>query len=154
MVCWSVGLSFIILGSFSQPPSNWRHRIYLSNRKKLVERRRHRRFQAPKDAFVALGPHYVKLGHMIDVSMDGLAFCYKAREEPSNRSFELDIFLPRRVFYLQGMPFKTISDFQSDGIPFSSVRMRRMCVQFGDLTAYQSGRLKYFIKKHTTEGVV
>jgi hypothetical protein len=89
---------------------------------------------------------------MIDVSMDGLAFCYMAREEPSKRSFELDIFLPRRVFYLQRMPFKTISDADvaRDGILFSSVKMRRMGMQFGNLTRNQKSRLKQFIRDHTT----
>jgi hypothetical protein len=116
----------------------------------FVERRRHQRFQVPKNVFVTLGPHYVKLGQMIDVSMDGLAFCYKDREEPSDESFELDIFLAGNSFYLYKVSYETISDFETKGVPLRSPTMRRCSVQFGQLTHHQISQLKHFIENYAT----
>ena len=126
----------------------------MSVAKKLVERRRHKRFLVSKGAFAALRPHYLKIGQVIDVSISGLAFTYMADEEPPNGSFELDIFLAGQAFYLQEVPFRAVSDFDSDGIPFSSVRTRRMGVQFGDLTPDQTSQLEYFIQNHTVREAV
>jgi hypothetical protein len=121
----------------------------MSVAEKLVERRKHNRFSVSKGAFVALRPHYGKIGQVVNISMGGLAFTYMADEERPSRSFELDIFLAGGSFYLQGVPFGTISDFHNDGIPLSSVKMRRMGVQFGDLTPHQVSQLEYFIQNHT-----
>lgn len=118
-------------------------------KKKSVERRGYKRFQVPIDAFVALGPHYVKLGQMMDVSTHGLAFCYMASEEPSDGSFELEIFLAGRPFYLYKVPYETISDYETKGIPLSSIAMRRCGVQFGELTPNQRSQLEYFVQNHT-----
>ena len=46
------------------------------NRKGLKERRKHKRFQVPTGAFVALGPHGKILGKVVDISVSGLAFGY------------------------------------------------------------------------------
>ncbi len=119
-------------------------------KKKLVERRKHKRFLVSKGAFVALRPDYLKVGQVTNIGMGGLAFTYLMDDgKPPDLSSQLDIFLASQDFYLDKVPFETISDFQADAIPFSSVSMRDCSVQFGELTAYQSGRLKYFIKKHT-----
>ncbi len=118
-------------------------------REKLVERRKHKRFSVSKGAFVALRPHYVKVGQVIDISTRGLAFTYMADEKRPNRSFELDMFLADQAFYLQEVPFRTISDFHSDGIPFSSIEMRRMGVQFGNLTEAEKAKLVYFMDNYT-----
>jgi len=97
----------------------------MSVAEKLVERRKHNRFSVSKGAFVALRPHYGKIGQVVNISMGGLAFTYMADEERPSRSFELDIFLAGGSFYLQEVPFGTISDFHNDGMPLSSVKMRQ-----------------------------
>jgi len=121
-------------------------------KKQLVERRKHKRFKAPRDAFVAIRPHYAEVGQITDVSMGGLGFHCLATEEPSDGSSELDIFLSGRAFWLHRVPFKTIWSVEIPGkTPLTAVPMRRSGVQFGELTPNQRSQLEYFIENHCTE---
>ena len=120
----------------------------MSNMKKIFNQRRYARFRVPKDAFAALGPDYIKVGQIINISMGGLAFRYLASKGPSNAS-ELDIFLAGRVFYLYKLPFETVRDFVTNEMPFSSIYMKVCGLQFGDLTDKQKSDLRYFIQTHT-----
>lgn len=117
--------------------------------KNLVERRKHERMEVRDGAFVLLGPDSTKLGRMIDISLGGLAFSHMARERLSNALFELDMFIIDGDFYLEQIPFETISDFKTVENPFSSITMRRSGVRFGALTRDQLSLLENFIQNHT-----
>ncbi len=120
-------------------------------RKKLVEQRKQTRFLVREGAFAVLRDNMSKLGQIIDIAKGGLAFRYLAIGNPTNGSFRLDIFLAENGFYLGNLPFKIISDIEIDHeIPFSSLTVRRLGVQFGDLSDKQTSQLKYFIHNHTT----
>ena len=126
----------------------------ISKSKKQVDRRRHKRFHVRDTAFVvfrAPWPLATNVGQITDISMDGLAFSYIAGEKRSNSSSELDILLGNRSFYLDKVPFKTVSDCKTPHkVPFSSIEMRRCGVQFGKLAPEQISQLKNFIWNHTT----
>ena len=115
-----------------------------------VERRKHKRFQAPQGAIVGLRPPYLGIGRVINIGIGGLAFSYTAAEALPNPLSELDIFLSVRDFYLSKMPFETVWDLETDGVPFSSITTRQSGLQFGHLTPGQMSQLEYFIEKHTT----
>jgi hypothetical protein len=122
----------------------------MTDTKQQVEQRKHKRFSVSNGAFVALRPDYLKVGQLKNLGMDGLAFTYLINDGTApDQSFELDIFLVGRTFFLKDMPFRTISDVARDGILFSSVRTRQMRVQFGDLTSHQKAQLEEFIQNHT-----
>jgi hypothetical protein len=121
----------------------------MTDTKQQVERRKHKRFPVTKDTFVALKPDYLEVGRVINISMAGLTFSHMADGKPPRQSSDLDIFLVDRTFHLRDVPFRTISDVESDRIPFSSAKMRKCTVQFEDLTSHQQGELKYFIQNHT-----
>lgn len=129
----------------------------VTKKKELSDRRKHRRFQVRDTAFVVLKapwPHSTKVGQIIDISMQGLAFRYIADEGRSNGSSELEIISADHSFYLDKVPFNTISDSKTDNdVPFSSIEMRRSAVQFGDLTSNQISQLEYFIWNYTTSEV-
>ena len=119
--------------------------------KKPVEQRRKRRLQVTRDALVALGPDFVRLGQILDVSMDGLAFRCFDGQEPSRGAAELDIFLAGRAFYMRRVPFKPVSDFEmADEARSGSATPRRCSVHFGQLTPNQTSMLNYFIDNYTT----
>jgi hypothetical protein len=121
---------------------------FMAVSKEMVERRKHRRFQVPKSAFVGFGPYDVKVGQIIDVSTGGLAFRYVGTAEPSNG--ELTIIVTERDFYVSQIPFRTVSDFEIAGKTSpTSVAVRRSGVQFGDLTEYQKSQLQHFVHSLT-----
>jgi hypothetical protein len=86
--------------------------------------------------------------------MDGLKFTYMVDGKPPGPSFELDLFLADRAFFLKEVPFRTISDVPSDGIPLSSVETRECTVQFENLTSHQKDELESFIRNHTMLGFI
>jgi hypothetical protein len=127
----------------------------LANKKELVDRRKHKRLQAQEGAFVLLSPNSAILGHIVEISMGGLAFLYITCEKPPNGSSELEILLPEQLeddhsFYFDQVPFKTISDFAiPNELSLGSTTIRRRGVQFGELTHNQTSALEYFIRNHT-----
>jgi hypothetical protein len=126
----------------------------MARRKEMNERRKHTRFQVQNGALAVLTapsyPHSTeRLGQITDMGMGGLAFSYIASEEPSNGLVQLTIVLAGNSFHLPKIAFETISDFETNGVPLSSIKMRRCGVQFGDLTPNQMSKLEYFIRNHS-----
>jgi hypothetical protein len=120
---------------------------------KMVERRKHKRFDPPSDAVVFLRtswPDFTIVGKIIDISACGLAFLYSAASRQKDESRNLDIILAGPRFSLGKVPFKTISDFEiSIECPVGFMAPRRRSVQFGDLTDNQKLALEYFIQSCT-----
>jgi len=115
-----------------------------------VERRENERFRVKNDAFVALRPHYTKLGQISDISMGGLSFHYMSREELPNESFDvLDILVTNDDFFLEKVPFEIVVDLELTKVPLSHVTIKRCSVRFGALTDDQRSQLEDFIDNHT-----
>lgn len=115
--------------------------------KERVERRKHKRFQVPRGAFVGLGPYFETVGPIMNVSVGGLGFRYIGSEEP-NGSY-MDIFLSDDYFYLRNVRFKTIWHMKTvNKAPSGGMTMRRMGVQFKKVTQYQRSQLEYFIENY------
>jgi hypothetical protein len=126
----------------------------MTDTKQQVERRKHIRFSVAEDTFVALRPHYYRIGKVLNISIDGLAFTYMVDGKPPGQSFALDIFLDGRTFFLKEVPFITIADVACDEIPLGSVETRRMHVQFENLTSHQKDELESFIRNHSMLGFI
>jgi hypothetical protein len=123
------------------------------DRKKLAERRKFRRFKVRHPAFVVFNTQPTKLGEIIEMGLGGLSFRYMVdSEELVNQSRELDILFGDDDFYLDKLHFKTVSDqMASNGLPFSTMIMRRRGVEFCRLSEAQQVQLEYFIE-HNTSG--
>jgi len=121
----------------------------MRKKKKIVERRRHRRFHVQEGALAILGPHPSKIGQVIDIGRGGLAFSYIAGEEPPTELTIVSIMLADKSFYLSRMPFQIVSDQEAGRSPFSSLRMGRCGGRFGELTDPETSQLEYFIQNHT-----
>ena len=125
----------------------------MTNTPKMIERRKHKRFEAPSDAVVFLRtswPDFTIVGKIIEISTSGLAFLYSAASMQKDESRNLDIILAGPRFSVGEVPFKTISDFEIPmECPVGFMAPRRRGVQFGDLTDNQKLELEYFIQSCT-----
>ncbi|MBW1705964.1 MAG: PilZ domain-containing protein [Deltaproteobacteria bacterium] len=122
----------------------------MSSEKNLAERREYKRLEAQEGAFAAMRGPVSKLGQIIDISKSGLAFRYIDTGVRPDRSFDLDISLTNNGFHLEDVPCKNISDSEiTNEFHFSSITMRRLGVQFAELTHKQTSQLEYFIQNHT-----
>ncbi len=91
-------------------------------------------------------------GQIININRDGLSFRYFPNKEQPNQSAELDILFANISFYLENLPFKTISDLDVDNeFSYSSQNRKLMKVQFGELDSHQISQLDYFIQNCTVE---
>jgi hypothetical protein len=115
-------------------------------KKKSVERRKHKRMR------VKVGPHFNQVGPLLDISKDGLAFCYTARKKQPN-GLSLDIFLTDGDFYLSYVPFKAVFDSEMPNNTSGYAPIRRCRVQFGELTEDQLSRLGHIIQDHSISEV-
>lgn len=122
----------------------------VTKRKKIVERRKHKRFQVEEGAFAVLTPHFYNWGQIVDISKSGLAFRHTGSELPPNVSCDLGISLANIGFYLGKLPFRAISDFEmANEVANSLTTIRRCGVEFGELTLNQISALEHFIRNHT-----
>jgi len=126
----------------------------MSSKKDLAERREYNRFEAQEGAFAALRGPVNKLGQIIDISKGGLAFRYIDTGVRPDKSFDLDISLINNGFHLEEVPCKSIFDSEIiNEFCFSSIPMRRLGVQFTELTHNQTSQLEYFIQNHTMDEI-
>ena len=116
----------------------------------VPERRKHNRFRVKDGASVVLRADFLELGEIIDVSRGGLAFRYIPSQQSTSASFQLVILLGDGSFYLPDIPFKIISDFETNHKRFSSSKISRCGVQFGKLTRNQASQLEYFVQRYAT----
>ncbi len=117
------------------------------------ERRAHKRFSVKEGAFAVIKEQHdtkTTIGQVIDISECGLAFKYMAGGEPVKSVHKLDIFFSGQGIQLKGISFKIISDIGiENSFTFSSVLMRRGCLQFQNLTQIHRDQLNKFIQKYT-----
>lgn len=122
----------------------------MSDVKMLEERRQQKRFIAEEGAFAALVDQESRLGQIKDISIQGLSFRYIDSHEKLESAHELKIILGNQGLYLDRVPFIKISDFEIESeFSFSTIKMRQIGLQFGELTAEQKMQLKRFIQQHT-----
>ncbi len=126
----------------------------MAARNDIAEQRQHKRFQAKNGAFALPKASVNTLGQIVDISQGGLAFKYMAWGEQSNEFSEIDILFAERFFYLQNVPCKIVSDSEIPlRNPFSSIKMRRLSVEFMAMSPKQRSELRHFINNHTSREV-
>ena len=122
------------------------------DRKLPDERRQQKRFKVQEGAFAALVARESRLGQIKDISIRGLSFRYIDNNEKLENADELKIILGSEGLYLDKVPFKKISDFEIESeYSFSTVKMRQIGLEFGELTTAQRDRLNQFIEHHTID---
>lgn len=126
------------------------HRENVASTINTVNNKRHySRFWIQEYAYVVLRPLSKKFGQVVDISLGGLSFCYPDTDKERSDAYMLDIFLVGDHFYLDKVPFKTVSERNIEiELPDSSLTLKQCGVKFDGLTAEQIQRLDYLILKY------
>lgn len=138
----------------------------------MINRRKHKRYRARNGTFALLRStsielskisdmsmgeigfaviksRPVKMGQIINISKDGLAFDYIERQSKSVEVFKLDILFAEDAFYLGKLLFRPVFDYVIESeIPLNTFTIRRCGVQFGELNTQQKSSLEYFVNHH------
>ncbi|WP_092234759.1 PilZ domain-containing protein [Desulfobacula phenolica] len=123
-------------------------------RKRTIDRRKNKRYKAEEGAYAAISPNSKKLGQIIDISMGGLTFKYIDTNADDNENENLPeekIFLSSMGYYVGDLPFKIVLDYEIKNAPsFSSMKIRKMHVQFTDLSFKQLFDLDYYLRNNVS----
>lgn len=113
------------------------------------EKRRHPRFEVRPGVFGAVKSGAHMLGDVVDVSEGGLALTYVAELGSLVEEGVLHLFGSGGISYLKNAPVKTVSDIElPNDVPFSTIKIRRMGMEFGMLSDIQKGQLRGFIAEN------
>ncbi len=117
------------------------------------EQRAHERFRAKEGGFVVIKKNNdskMTVGQIIDISQGGMSFKYLADSEPIDGAHKLDIYFTGQGAQLKDIPFKVVTDFRLESpFAFSSVFMRRGCLQFQGMSSEYKNKFIEFIEKFT-----
>jgi hypothetical protein len=122
----------------------------MPNKTGFIERRKYKRFNVKKGAFVVLSSDYNKMGQIKNICGGGLSFLYYGAGKKSNGSAEVEIFSTVEDFYLKKLRVRIVSDLaQCNKDSSSSISMRQVSMRFEKLILNQRFLLNYFLKKYT-----
>ena len=118
--------------------------------KRTVERRKNKRHKAIEGAYASISPNSQKLGQIIDISMGGACFKYidTSNDGQNDETQQEDsIFLSTDGYYTGNLPIKIIGDYAVTNEPsFSSMKVKKMHIQFTDLSVKKLFNLDYFLR--------
>jgi hypothetical protein len=120
-----------------------------------VERRRQQRFKIKDNAFAIINLEPVRLVPILDIAMGGVGVYVNGRDQWLNEASKLEIMVADCSFYLENLPFESISDFKAFPANPSNLLDGRHCsLKFGTLTPSQKSELKYFIRNYAQGGTI
>ncbi len=101
-------------------------------------------------AFAIIKSNPLKMGEIIEISRNGLSFNYIENEAKLADHRELDIVFAEKDFHLSRLPFVPVEDTAlfDDG-PFNALSMKRMAVQFEELTTQQKRKIEHLLNHYT-----
>jgi hypothetical protein len=119
----------------------------------MDERRKNRGLQAPEDVFASLGPHFTRIGKVVELSPNGLAFLHTGRGVPPKKT-RVEIFNAEGDFYIGKVPVETVADkpILDERVPDSGTK-RKCILKFTELTPRQKVELEDYLEKQTKQHV-
>jgi hypothetical protein len=120
-----------------------------------IERRRHQRFKVKDNAYAIINSEPVRLVPILDIAIGGLGVYMNDGDHWLNQASKLEIMVADCSFYLENIPFESISNFKAFPANVSNLLNGRRCsLKFGTLTPGQKSELKYFFRSYTQGGKI
>ena len=121
----------------------------------MVERRKSQRFRVKGKAYAVIKDDRVKPVPIIDVSLGGLGIGQFENDILLTQASKLEILLADCSFFLENLPFTLIPSLRpAQPKPDQIPPTRCQGVQFKNLAPSQQHQLQYFIRNHTTGGMM
>ena len=112
------------------------------------ERRQHRRFTVPTKT-IALTPN--NLGQVLDISLEGCAVKYIGEDLNISSDKYLDILMKKTNnggCHLEKLPINIVWENSPDFSAFSTITVKKVGIEFRDLTVAQQQQLHNFIENY------
>ena len=120
----------------------------MRSRNELPDRRKHRRFKVPADAFAIIKNPSFKLGQIADMSKGGISFYYIGEKEFVNNGFSVDILLADDDFYIDNLPVNIVSNITVPlQAPVKKATFKRCGLKFKNLNSSQRSKLSFFVPR-------
>lgn len=120
-----------------------------------IERRKYIRFLSNEKTFAALRSGFDKVGRVLDISINGLAFLYILEEAIIVEPFQVDIFQSENGFYLSNIPCRVVYDLPVTEKKYDSIIQPRRCgLCFGKLSEKEYKNLMRYMREATTVAVI
>ena len=119
---------------------------------KLLDRRRHFRFNAEAGSLWILhSGSNEKLGELLNISYEGIAYRYTPNVEQPNNGFQFDMFrVGSRTFLLNGVTSEKVYDFDASEVFQVESGKYRICgIKFAYIREEQTYQIETCIRKHT-----
>ena len=116
----------------------------------MTEKRKYTRFRTLDKGYAAIRGKFTKVGKIIDISFNGLAFTYLTTDKQKEEVSHVDIFLVENEFHLAGVPCTIIYDVKGSNFCLNDVSSCRCGMKFGPLREEQQNKLEFFLNNHTT----
>ncbi len=111
------------------------------------ERRHYPRFRVKDGALAFIG---AVPGEISDVCLKGISITYVPLQKMNAEQLQIDIFVPEQDFYLPGISCRLVSEVDCPaGTPFQVVGVKRLSVEFTELSRDQQLGLEYFLEHNT-----
>ncbi|MEW6288562.1 MAG: PilZ domain-containing protein [Thermodesulfobacteriota bacterium] len=99
-----------------------------------TERRKNKRLKVKTGIAGLLTPDILKIGKIIDISVDGLSFICRECDLPINSPVEMDILIMDKDLFFANVPCVIVAkNVYDDMVNFGSTRMKRCGVKFNSL---------------------
>ncbi len=120
-----------------------------------IEHRKYIRFETNKKTFAALRSGFDKVGKVLDISINGLAFSYILEEAIKVEHFQVDIFQSENGLYLSNIPCHVVYDIPNTKQKYDSLIQPRRCgLCFGELSNIQNDNLQEFLGNTTKFAII
>ncbi len=127
-----------------------RDRIFAVVRSKNHQLRQIKNMSQGEIGFALLKSNSPKMGQIIEASLGGLSFSYVVNQAASSKSREMDILFADQDFHLSRIAFRPVEDTTLEhNSPFGPLPMKRMTVEFQELTPQQRLKLGLLLDKYS-----
>ncbi len=122
--------------------------------RKLVERRRHKRHTVKAGVAVMPATDSAKQLNLTNISKGGLSFQYHETDEWPNEFTRLTLSDANKISKLDNIPCRIVAEYSPEKKSLTrseDKKMKRLGIQFGELTPDQKNQIDLFITNNATD---